>query len=172
MRLHQRIGQMKRKPLYCEFEDWWLIYFIGLIANVNDRIMKEILKKFHFTKKERASIQQSRNVNIIMKSLAGQHLRASQIYGILKPLPKEVIYYLRGLTPKALICRRIDRFLKDHLNVKLRINGEDLKKMGLVPGQEIGQVLESVLCLKIDKQISTKQEELNEGSRYLLDPSS
>lgn len=162
--LHQRIKQVNRKPLYKDFQEWWLLYFLRLIAKANDRIMKKILNEFHFKKDERASIVQSRNIKTILNNLEVNKLRGSDVYRILKPLQGHVIYYLRVITTKLIIGRRIDRFLKEYRNVKLKINGEDLKKLGAVPGREIGKILETVLCLKIDKRILTKKQELDKAT--------
>ena len=53
---------------------------------------------------------------------------------------------MRGSCLNALITRRVDCFLKDHINVKLKINGEDLKKIGFT--KRIKDVKD--LCTKYD----------------------
>jgi len=159
--MHQRIQKIKQKLLYKQNNCWWLIYFMGLIARANDRTIEGILAKFHFTRDERTSILQSQKTKEIIKRLSVPSLLSSQVYQILRPLSMEAVFYLRVRTSRTVVCRRIDCFLAKDSNVKLQINGKDLKQMGVASGCEMGRVLEDVLCLKIDKRVRTKREELN-----------
>jgi len=158
--MHQRIERIKRKRLYKRDNNWWMVYFIGLTAGANDQMVERILVKFHLTKNERTTIQQSRHNEDIIKRLSAKDLFASQVYQILKPLTMETILYLRVRTSRPIVCRRIDRFLAEGAQVKLCINGEDLKKAGITSGCRMGRALEDVLYLKIDKKVNTKREEL------------
>jgi len=165
--LHQRIQKARRKSFYGQ-KDWWLIYFLGLIARADDCVVKHVLERFPFTKNERRSIQQSQMSGDIIKKLSVRNLRSSQIFRILRPLTIEAILYVRVATPGSIICRHIDRFLAHDTQVKLCINGEDLKKIGVASDGRMGRILEDVLCLKIDKKISTKREELKAARLSLM----
>lgn len=158
--IHGRIQKLKKKSLYAEYDSWWLIYFIELIAKSDERVIKNILGKFHFLKVERKSIQQSREAGDTIKNLSVKNLSASHIYQILKPLTGESIIYLRLCASSALVYRRIDRYLSRDICVKLQINGEDLKKIGVPSGFKMGKVLECVLYSKIDREVRTKRDEL------------
>ena len=165
--VHQRIQRARRKSFYAQ-RDWWLVYFMGLIAKADDRVVQRILARFPFTKNERRGIQQVGESGDIIKKLSVRNLRSSEVFRILKPLTTEAILYLRVATSRPVISRRIDRFLARDAQVKLCINGEDLKKIGVASGGKMGRILEDVLYLKIDKKISTKREELKAASLLLM----
>jgi len=167
IRVHDRIQKLKRKPLYKQYEFWWLIYFVALIAEFSDRATGNILEKFHFSRTEQKTIQQSREAGDLIKRLAAGHLSASQIYQILTPLTEEMIIYLRVRISKALVGRRIDRYLSHDIKVRLQINGEDLKKIGISSGQEMGYILKLVLCSKIDRQVRSKRDEIKKALQSL-----
>ncbi|MBN1870720.1 MAG: CCA tRNA nucleotidyltransferase [Candidatus Omnitrophica bacterium] len=164
--LHQRI-QETRKHLFYRQKDWWLIYFMGLMANADCRVVDRVLTKFSFTKNERVGIQQSLKANEVIKKLSVRQLRPSQVYQALRYLTGEMILYLRVMTSTRIVHRRIDQFLIHSRYVKLYINGEALKQMGIVSGSSMGKILEDILCLKIDGKISTRQEELRAASACL-----
>ncbi|MCK5179111.1 MAG: hypothetical protein KAR32_06225, partial [Candidatus Omnitrophica bacterium] len=92
--------------------------------------------------------------------LSARSLRASQVFRILRPLTAEAVLYLRVVTSKVMVSQRIDRFLDRDIEVKLSINGDDLKAVGVASDRRMGRVLENILHLKIDKKVGTKQEEL------------
>ena len=165
--IHEKIQELKGTLLYKKYSSWWVVYFIELIAKTNDNVVEKIIGKFHFTRNEIICIQQSRNIGDILKKISGKSLKASHIYKILKPLKEGVILYLYLKSDNALVHRRINRFLLEDVNAKLRINGNDLRKMGIAPGPRTGEILDRILRLKIDKQIQTKREECNEALRII-----
>ena len=159
--LQTSVRKLRRDPWYNKFDQWWVINFMGLIARCSEREVNDILSSVHFTKHERQCFQQSRQIRQLGQKLTVKNLSASRIYQMLKSFTKEAIVYLRASASQRIISRRIDRFLQKDMEVRLRINGDDLKRMGMAPGHQIGKVLERVLCLKIDNKIRTRKEELN-----------
>ena len=157
--LHKRIQKARKKSLYAQ-KDWWPVYFMGLLAKADDRVVKRVLERFPLTKNERRGIEQSRQSIDMVRSLSARSLRASQVFRILRPLTAEAVLYLRVVTSKVMVSQRIDRFLDRDIEVKLRINGDDLKAVGVASDRRMGRVLENILHLKIDKKVGTKQEEL------------
>jgi tRNA nucleotidyltransferase (CCA-adding enzyme) len=167
-RIHDRIQRLKMKPWYRKFKQWWMIYLMGLMERFNENELNDTLTIVHFTKNERQSILQSKNIHGLYWSLAKKYLPASRVYQRLKLLNNEVIVYLRVRTSRAVIMQRIDRFLCKDIAVRLKINGDDLKKMGMYPGRSIGKVLEQMLYWKIDHQIRTKADELKQVQRCFV----
>ncbi len=159
-RIYQNIQKGKRISSF-EQNNYWLIYFMALMAKSSDGVVDRVLKKFPFTKGEHTSIRQGRDVADIKKKLSSKALLRSEVYRILHSLNPETILYTRASTIQKTICRRIDRFLSEDTYVQLRINGEDLKRMGIASGRRMGKILEDILYLKIDGRVQTKKEELN-----------
>ena len=164
---HDCIQKLRKKSIYKEYDSWWLIYFMVLLSKLTNRVVENILEKFHFSKIEQKSIQQSREASDIIKRLSVKSLLASQVYRILELLTEDSIVYLRVRTLNVLVCRRIDQYLSRDIHIKLQINGEDLKKNGIVSGLKIGQALKCALYSKIDRQVSTKRDELKKALQSL-----
>lgn len=162
-RMRGRIQKVRRKLPYMEYDHWWLVYFIGFITRCSDRDINRLLGRLPFTKTEQKSVHQSRKSRDLIKRLSSTHLTASQAYQVLKPLTAGSISYLRVCTSNTVVCRRIDRYLSGDIHVKLKINGEDLKRIGIPSGVKMGKILESVLCSKIDRHIRSKRDELKKA---------
>ncbi len=159
-RLHKNILKAKRMKIYKD-KDYPLVYLMGLLARSKKAVVSRTLKRFPFTKAECLSIRQSQDAGVMLNALLVGRLARSQVYQILKPLTIEVVLYLRVLTHSSAVCQRIDRFLKNDSDVRLFINGKDLKRMGLASGAKIGKILKDILYLKIDKRIHTRKDELS-----------
>ena len=89
--VHDRIQKLRGKSLYKQYDAWWLIYFVALIAKFSNRATENILRNFHFSRSEQKSIQQSREAGELIKRLAVKQLSASQVYQILNPQTEEMI---------------------------------------------------------------------------------
>lgn len=107
---------------------------------------------------------------ILKEFLQKKALRASSVYRILEPLSFEAIVLLMAKTSKPDIIKRINEFLGEHNGIKLAVTGEDLKKIGFVPGPHFKEILTSTLHAKIDKVIKNKKDEIKfikeHGSRH------
>lgn len=158
--VHRVIKRFKKESVGQQFDDWWLVYYMGLISKFPDRVIEKSLKDFHFTKSEKKCIVFVRQYEELLKSLSAVSLRPSDVYILLDPLPLAVIIFLRAWTKNARAVKRIDRFLTFDQGVETAINGHDLRKIGITSGAQIGKVLKKTLYLKIDKKICTKQEEI------------
>lgn len=148
-------------------EDKELIYMMGLMESASTKVVNEVLNKFPFTKRQRIGILHLQNLNEVMAAISKSRLKNSEVYKILRPYSADLVPYIRVKSNRSLILRRIDQFLLKYKDVDLKITGRDLIKMGCAKGEAIGQILEEVLCAKIDKRISNKQAELKLAKKLL-----
>ncbi len=164
--IHARIQKAKRKTVYKEFDSWWLIYFIGLIEVAPSCVRKGALAKLGLCREEITSILECQSYEDIIKSLSAKECFASQVYQLLSPLTLTCIVYLRVRTSREVVFRRIDKFLSKDCYVNLQINGDDLKRIGVASGVEIGRILRKLLYLKVDKKVRIRREELNTARAF------
>ncbi|MBC8163672.1 MAG: CBS domain-containing protein, partial [Roseiflexaceae bacterium] len=78
---------------------------------------------------------------------------------------------LSGLAPAALyatqlaeggvITTRIDDYLHAMVPLRLALNGDDLRRMGIAPGPELGQLLACLRAVKLDGLVTTRADEEN-----------
>jgi tRNA nucleotidyltransferase (CCA-adding enzyme) len=158
-RFCRHIQQLRRRILY-KNADFRLVYFVGMMAGSPKSGIGRVLSKFPWTRMERESIRQSLKREVLLKDLSAEKISASGVYRLLRPLTMETVLYLRVYARRPKVVRRIDRFLAKDKEVKLAIGGEDLKRLGMVSGEQMGKILGEVLSLKVDRCVRTKQQEL------------
>ena len=94
-----------------------------------------------------------------LPALSAPDLSRSGIYRRLKQ------YSPQAITACALACdspasrSRLELYLDDLRYVKLSLDGEDLKQMGVAPGPRLGKMLKALLEAKLDNKVSTREEE-------------
>ena len=66
---------------------------------------------------------------------------------------------------------RVKRYLTNYRKIKIKINGEDLKKMGLKPSAEFKKIMDELLYKKLDEGFKCKGDEINFLRRRLSNES-
>jgi tRNA nucleotidyltransferase (CCA-adding enzyme) len=74
--------------------------------------------------------------------------------------PPEAVLVAMVLDDTGIAAERLGRFLDVSRHVRLEIGGEDLLRIGFAASPEMGEVLRSVLHLKLNGVISTRDEEI------------
>lgn len=143
-----------------------LIYFMVMLANLNNKALESILPKFNFTRAEKKSILQSRLILDIIPLLSAKGA-GSQSYQLLMPFNRDVIVLLLVKPLPLAVKQRILRFLSRDKLINLEIDGHDLKKIGCSSGKKIGEILNRVLLEKIDDRVSGYREELDLAKRLM-----
>ncbi len=148
--------------------DLWLIYLMALLENLDFSETKAICEKFGFRRSTRIRLLSStKNGKSALKSLPVKSIRPSKIYNILEPLSFEEILFIRAGTKNKLVLSRIREFFAGYNRVRIKIGGEDLKKLKIKPGPLYTKLLLAVLHKKIDGEVKTKHEELEFVKRLL-----
>ena len=161
------IGSIKRKPYFSEAMDRWLIYFMSLMAPESQPAVEKLCTLFNLKRSDRQKILPNGVWQSLLTQLKGSQMRPSQIYHILKPLSLETIIFMRLISPQRNVHQNIDRFLTRYNQVGLTMNGNDLKRLGLVDGKRIGEVLKYLLDQKVDGKIKTKSDERVAARRFI-----
>ncbi len=140
----------------------WLVYLLALLDDLNKNECKKVFVNFELKIEDRKCIFLAKTQgNGILKYLTRNKGKASRVYKILKPLPREAIVFLMAKTADNAVKNEIMRFLTKLSRISLEITGNDLKKMHLQPGPRFRTILEKALEAKIDGNISGRAEELN-----------
>jgi tRNA nucleotidyltransferase (CCA-adding enzyme) len=96
---------------------------------------------------------------------AGERLRAapaprpSEVVAALRQLPLELLPLLVALSPEDEARQRIQRYLTTWRHIRAELTGNDLKRLGVPQGPDIGRLLWRVLAAKLDGEALTREAE-------------
>ena len=152
--VHRYIQQLPAKHFAGLNKDKWFLYCLAVLEKVNSGA------KFPFRKEERRSIQEIKKKAAIFRGLSVRRLNRSEIYKILNRFSWYAIFYWAATASEGRVLERLERFLRHDSRTRLQINGDDLKRLGLNTGREIGRILNEILYQKIDGRIRTRQQAL------------
>ncbi len=157
--LQNYLKTIEAKNNYFNKEFHPVLYLSTLMYDLGRKEIVANLKKLKFPKSiTRSVLLIHDNVNSV-KILTSETLQPSQIYDALKRLPVEALIWY-SFFYKERVEGRIAFYLEQLKDTKLIITGNDLKKLGIMPGAVYNTIKSQLIKIKIDKGLKTKEEEL------------
>ena len=89
----------------------------------------------------------------------GPEIRNSEIYSWFYGLPLEILLYLASAASQEAVKRYVSLFLTSLRRVRCRLDGADLKALGLMPGPDFGRIMDRLLAARLDGEVSSIDEE-------------
>lgn len=86
-------------------------------------------------------------------------LKPSQLYALLQHYDTLAIEANAAASDSPTVKRHLRQFLRRLRRVKTDLNGEDLKRLGLAAGPEMGRILKELHRAKLDGEVATRADE-------------
>lgn len=139
----------------------WLVLFLALTDPLSEEDLSDLLKSLKISGKKRVTVLSSREEGIRALNMinAGLVKKDSSLYDLLEDLPVEMLLYLMAKTGKDSTKKAISRYLTKLKYTETALKGKDLLKMGIRQGPVMGEILGSLLKKRLDREISTREEE-------------
>ena len=135
------------------------LYLSLLLYHLPEEELESFIARLNIAGEMARNLRQMVRLKAELPTLSAPDLPRSGIYRLLKQ------YSPQAITTCALACdssatrSRLELYLNDLRYVKLFLDGEDLKQMGVTPGPRLGRMLKALLEAKLDNKVSTKEEE-------------
>ncbi len=141
--------------------DVWLMYFALFLSNLSLSQIRKITSQLGLTSGEAKRLLSFKsNQKKVFRELKKGRLRGSFIYTILNPLSYETILLCYATIDNKHVKNNIRDFFLRYNLVRIKLSGEDLKKMGIPPGPSFKKVFSKIRAEKLDVNLRTKQQEL------------
>lgn len=140
----------------------WFVYLMGLFDRLKDDAAREALERLAVPPRIRKRIMASRQHcrDVLFEFYRNDHIPASRVYDLLKPLDIEQILIMMAKARKEPAKKYISLYLTRLREVKVTLTGDSLKELGLPPGPRYKKILSALLNAKLDGKISTEEDEV------------
>ena len=125
----------------------WLVYLGTVLTN------QKIIEQFCFTRSEKKVFS---DIEYLMNNHLSVMNTNFDIYKFFARRTTEsiLVYYLLTQRKEAL------KYLENLSLIRVELNGDELKEMGIKNGREIGEILEEILKKKLNGSIVKKSDEI------------
>ncbi|MBS1991692.1 MAG: CBS domain-containing protein [Cyanobacteria bacterium SZAS LIN-3] len=145
----------------------WIVHLGALLSELPIDRVSGVLDRLQLTNKQKEIIESGLDLHRQMP-LELRQLKRSEIYDLMHGRPRESLAIAAAIAAIGTDLRRaIKTFLEELADTKLDISGGDLIKLGHSQGPMLGQALRQVMAARLDRRISSRQEQLELAAKYL-----
>ena len=135
------------------------LYFCLLVYSSNTKEIEQFLTRLNISSKLSRAMHDTLCLKTKLPLLDKTALKPSEIYYLLWEYEPLAIRVNDIASDSSMIHRHLQLFLTKLRHVRPSLNGEDLKRLGISAGPEMGKVLQSLHKAKLDGEVRTRAEE-------------
>lgn len=135
------------------------LYFCLLIYSFSESNLEQFLARLNIPTKLSRAMCDTLRLKTKLPLLNESSLKASEIYYLLREYEPLAIQANAIASESSTVHRHLQLFLTKLRYVRTALDGEELKRLGISPGPEMGKVLQILHKAKLDGEVRTKADE-------------
>ena len=145
----------------------WVVYLGALVSELPIDRVPGLLERLQLTNKQKEIVESGLDLHRQMP-LELSNLKRSELYELMHGRPREALAIAGSIAVIGTDLRRAIKVYLDELaDTRLDISGGDLIELGHRQGPMLGQALRQVMAARLDRCISTRQEQLELAVQFL-----
>ena len=136
-----------------------LLYFSLLTYSFSEREIEQFLDRLNISAKLSRAMRDTLSLKNKLSLLDKSSIKASEIYYLLHEYEPLAIQANAIASESSMVHYHLQLFLAKLRYVRTSLNGEELKRLGISAGPEMGKVLQSLHTAKLDGEVSTRADE-------------
>jgi tRNA nucleotidyltransferase (CCA-adding enzyme) len=135
------------------------LYFCLLIYTFNEKGIEQFLARLNISAKLSRAIRDTLRLKTKLPLLDKPYLKPSDIYYLLREYEPVAIQANAIASEPSMAHRHLQLYLTKLRYVRTSLDGEELKKMGVSAGPQMGKVLQILHKAKLDGEVLTRADE-------------
>jgi tRNA nucleotidyltransferase (CCA-adding enzyme) len=135
------------------------LYFCLLIYSFSERGIEQFLARLNIPAKLSRAMRDTLHLKASLPLLDKSYLKPSEIYYLLQEYEPVAIQVNAIASDPSMVHRHLQLFLTKLRYVRIPLDGEELKRLGISAGPEMGRVLQTLHKAKLDGEVRTKADE-------------
>ena len=135
------------------------LFFCLLVYSLNETDIEQLLVRLNIPAKLSRAMRDTVRLKTRLPLLDEPSLKPSEIHYLLTEYETLAIQTDAIATESPTVRRSLQLFLTKLRYVRTALDGEDLKKLGVSPGPEMGRVLRMLHKAKLDGEVCTRADE-------------
>jgi tRNA nucleotidyltransferase (CCA-adding enzyme) len=143
----------------------WRLRLVWLLRDLDPEEIAAWAVRMRVRREDASVLERSLVVGRRLLARVARGPNEAELYDLARPEPVEAVLAAMTLDDTGIAADRLAHFLDVTRHVSLDISGADLLEMGFSSGPRLGEVLRSVLHLKLGGVVSTREQELTAAAR-------
>jgi tRNA nucleotidyltransferase (CCA-adding enzyme) len=138
-----------------------LLNFMCVVCGSQIGPVKKAVAKLKMSNTHTTHILQAIKTREAAVLINKKDIKKSFIYSHLHTFGAEPLIYLKAYSAGTPAEKNIDIYIDELMELKIDVNGSDLKALGIKEGPEYTKIFEAISCAKIDGLISSRAQQLD-----------
>ncbi|HZL64663.1 MAG TPA: hypothetical protein VFD50_06965, partial [Thermoleophilia bacterium] len=143
----------------------WRLRLVWMLRDLEPEEIAAWTERMRIRRQDASVLERALVVGRRLVDRVGRGPSEAELYEFAQGEPLEAVLAAMALDETGAVAARLGRFLDVARHVRLGIGGEDLLELGFTASPEMGQVLRSVLHLKLNGVVKTRDDELAAAER-------
>jgi tRNA nucleotidyltransferase (CCA-adding enzyme) len=135
------------------------VYFALLCYDIDKEVAEAIAERLNLSGDWKHIVLGVARINDDIHKLADPAISPSAVYRFLKRYPVETVSACFLSNESRIVRGQIERYLKETQYVRIHLDGNELKRMGVEAGPRLGRILKALQDAKLDGLADTREEE-------------
>ena len=137
------------------------LYLCLFIYNLNDKQNEGFVSRLNFPKNPTQATRHTLQLKVQLHKLANPQLKPSDLYQSLHGYTTTAIQANSLASESPIASQHLQLYLTKLRYTKTLLSGEDLKRMGIPAGPQIGEILNALHKARLNGETKTRKEEEN-----------
>jgi tRNA nucleotidyltransferase (CCA-adding enzyme) len=172
----RRLGALKRLSLPLDSDEWIAekfskarrlnssaqmvpLYFCLLACSLSQQENEQFLRRVSMPRRLAQALRDTLHLKARLPLLDRPSMKRSEVYHLLRDYDPLAIQANAIASESSTRYHHLRLFLNELRYVKTHLSGEDLAKLGIPSGPEVGEILGKLLEARLDGETKTKKEE-------------
>ena len=143
----------------------WRLRLVWMLRELEPEEIATWTERMRIRRQDAEVLERALVVGRRLVDRVGRGPSEADLYEFARGEPLEALLAASALDESGIAAERLGRFLDVTRHVKLAIGGEDLLELGFEASPEMGEVLRSVLHLRLNGVVRSRDEELAAAAR-------
>lgn len=145
-----------------EKSEAWEVAFLILLDSLAEKEAEGLLDRFSLPEKFRLHFMQRRQMalHVVGRLSHSPALGRSDLYFLLSQLPTDFLLYAMAKADSEPAKKAFSLYFTELKRIRVSLTGQDLKRMGLVPGPVYTEILRALHRARLDGKLANRQEEI------------
>ena len=135
------------------------LYLCLLIYNLTEKENEEFISRLNFPKNSAQTIRQTLQLKAQLHNLVNSKLKPSDIYQLLHSYTTIAIQVNALASESSIASQHLHLYLAKLRYIKPLLNGDDLKRMGIPAGRQLGEILSALHKARLNGEVKTRRDE-------------
>lgn len=146
----------------------WLVYVLLFLSRLNEEQVNAVMERYHIDKYSQKAIKESFQVPDMSMFLSREKsILPGDIDKLIGTWTRESTIYLLLSLKDEPVWETIVNYLDLREKIKMDIDGNDLKQLGVKEGPVFSLIFDKLYRLKLNGQIHSRDEEINAVKKWI-----